>query len=646
MTDEIDVGKIARVLGGGGHTRAAAAPISTDRPLAEIVQQVVAEVRRHARPAISIAQIMSTGRPQTLSPELTVAEASKLMSRYGHEGFPVIERDPSGREVVLGVLTRREADRAISHKMGDQPVARFMRAGSVTISPRASIGELRKLMTQTNWGQIPVLDDTGKIIGIVTRTDLIKLWDGAALPESHAPAVAEKLQRVLLPTDLALLRRVGTEVERLKFSVYIVGGFVRDLLLNHNSEPLAAKDMDIVIEGDAIAFAEHWSGLYGGRVVPHRRFNTAKWILDDTDAPVKTNRLALDLGIAPDALRLGDHLDFVSARTEFYNAPTALPTVEDSSIKLDLHRRDFTINTLAICLNPPRWGELMDFYGGLKDLDERKVRVLHSLSFVDDPTRIMRAVRYEQRFGFQIEPRTLELLHDAVELLPRMTPARLRHEFERIFQEKYPERSLVRLDELGILRAIHPALAFDSATSAQIASVRSAYTDSDSTDTLRHSTLADLYWGTLAYRLSQDQATELADRLGLQNATQQVIAGIVELRARESALQDPHIPASQVAEMMDSLSPASLLLGRVLYASKPLIRGLIDSYLKQWRHVRPELDGNDLAQMGIPQGPVYRTILTALRNAKLNGEVATRAEEEELALEILRVETTGPASDQ
>ncbi len=152
------------------------------------------------------------------------------------------------------------------------------------------------------------------------------------------------------------------------------------------------------------------------------------------------------------------HLDFVSARTEFYTAPTVLPTVESGSIKLDLHRRDFTINTLALCLNPDRWGQLLDFYGGLADLRAGLIRALHSLSFVDDPTRILRAVRYEQRFGFQIEPRSLELMADALDLLDSVTAARIRHELERILHEADPERYLKRLDALGVLAHIHPAL--------------------------------------------------------------------------------------------------------------------------------------------------------------------------------------------
>ncbi len=175
--------------------------------------------------------------------------------------------------------------------------------------------------------------------------------------------------------------------------------------------------MDIVVEGDAIALISTVQQKYGGRVVTHQRFGTAKWILNDANEPVTDSAL-----LAAD--NLPSHLDFVTARTEFYTEPTVLPTVAQGSIKLDLHRRDFTINTLAIALTPERWGDLLDFYGGLADLRRGVIRVLHSLSFVDDPTRILRAVRYEQRFDFQLEARTLELLEDAEELIDRVSPAR------------------------------------------------------------------------------------------------------------------------------------------------------------------------------------------------------------------------------
>lgn len=652
LTDDIDVGKVARALGGGGHTRAAAAPIDTTsqtksdteshangnaaqaQSLHSIVEHILAEVKRNTRPAITVAQIMSIGRPQTLPPDLAVEEAAALMSRYGHEGFPVIQQADTGEEKILGVLTRREADRAINHKMGEQPVSRFMRAGNVSISAQASIHELRRLMTESNWGQIPVVDENDHILGIVTRTDLIKLWDETALPTSHAQAIAQKLESVLNPQDVALLRLLGIEVEKLHFSVYIVGGFVRDLLLNHSTTPLSALDMDIVIEGDAIAFARRMESLYGGRVVPHRRFNTAKWILNDPQSPVDTARLYQDLGNQSAESSLPEHLDFISARTEFYTAPTALPTVEESSIKLDLHRRDFTINTLAISLNPPRWGELLDFYGGLRDLEEHVIRVLHSLSFVDDPTRILRAIRYEQRFSFQIEPRTLELLLDAVELLDRVTPARVRHELERILHEKTPEDALQRLDELGILRAIHPALRFDAKTAHTLAALRTVYADETARPELTAAPIDELNWGILALGLDHEEQSTLSERLGLQGTTQQLLHGLAKLRSKRETLSAADLRPSQIVEELDSIPPAALALAELLPDQEPGLRHLLGAYLDQWQHIHPDLNGHDLRAMGLPAGPIYRTILTTLRNRRLDGQIQSRDEEVELARHI------------
>ena len=226
----------------------------------------------------------------------------------------------------------------------------------------------------------------------------------------------------------------------LGFPLYAVGGFVRDLLLGHPN-----LDVDLVVEGDAIRLAQELARRLGGHVRSHRRFGTAKWILPD---PLR----------APTNGALPEALDFATARTEFYEHPTALPTVERSSIKQDLHRRDFTINTLAIRLTPDRWGELLDFYGGRKDLDDRLIRVLHSLSLVEDPTRILRAARFEQRFGFQIEPRTAELIGNALDLLDRVSAERVRHELELLLAETEPERAFCRLAELNVLTVLNPDL--------------------------------------------------------------------------------------------------------------------------------------------------------------------------------------------
>ncbi len=648
-TDDVDVGAVATELGGGGHPRAAAAPVR-DQGLGTrgVRDRIVELLQEHSRAAITVRHIMSSGRPQSLSPDMPVSAAAELMRRYGHEGFPVLRHRPDGSDELLGVLTRREADRALNHKLGDQPVSRFMRAGQVTVHPDTAIPELRQKMIESNWGQIPVVDDQNQIIGIVTRTDLIKLWDEDALPQRNAAAIAEKLRTSLSPVQHALLRLIGEEVDVLNYTVYVVGGFVRDLLLNGHQLDVAALDMDIVIEGDAIAFARRMQTLYGGRVVPHHRFNTAKWLLDDPDYPPATQRLLADLRFDdPDHSYTADdlppHLDFVTARTEFYTAPTALPTVEDSNIKLDLHRRDFTINTLALCLNPDRWGELLDFYGGVNDLKQGVVRVLHSLSFVDDPTRILRAVRYEQRFGFTIEPRTQELMQHAIGLLDRVTPARIRHELERILQEEMPERALARLDELGVLARIHPQLQVTARVEAGFRALRrlraaaaEAQTDDpQADDALLTEPIERLYWAILTFGLPQETRAELVERLGLRGETQRLMRDLERIHAYQAELTATDLPPSRVVSLLDGLSEPALALVPIVLPDAPALKQHVETYRKHLRHVTPELDGNDIVRMGVARGPLVGEILHSLRAAKLDGQIATRADEEAFVRDYL-----------
>ncbi len=636
ITDDIDVGAVARQLGGGGHVRAAAAPIHQAN-LQEVYTQISVLVRRAVQPALTVRQIMSVGRPQTLSPNMTIHDAAILMRRYGHEGFPVLESQDDGSERLLGVLTRREVDRAINHKLGHAPVHRFMQAGQVTVRATDSISTLRKTMVATNWGQVPVVDDQDKLIGIVTRTDLIKLWDEPVLPARDVDEIDQRLRATLSPTQFALLQLIGRQVDELNYRVYVVGGFVRDLLLNGSNAQASAVDMDIVIEGDAIAFAQHIQQQYGGRIVTHKRFGTAKWLLTQPDYPLKLEQLQNDLlngveqPIPNSEFRIPNsalpaHLDFVTARTEFYTAPTVLPTVELSNIKLDLHRRDFTINTLAISLNPDRWGELLDFYGGLTDLKQGVVRVLHSLSFVDDPTRILRAVRYEQRFSFQLDPRTLELMQDALDLVAHLSAARLRHELERLLQEAQPEKGLTRLADLGVLAAIHPDLAMPAWLSDWFVQLRQRLAEPTVDPRLKATPLPHLYWALLAYPLSPATLATLQERLHLENALPQLMADMLALRALVEPLHNPDLRPSQVVALLDEIDLTAQALFRALEIA-PAITPVLTNYATRWRQVRPILTGRDLAALGLPSGPRYAQILRQLRTAKLDGLLSTRDEE-------------------
>ncbi len=675
-TDAIDVGAIARALGGGGHTRAAAASFD-DLTLAETQERLTELLQQHSQATVTVRQIMSLGRPQTIAPDQSIDEAALLMRRYGHEGFPVVAVEPAaasdnagdkpGTETLLGVITRREADRAINHDLGNAPVRRFMQAGQVTVSPADSVQQLRRIMIESGWGQVPVVDEAQQIIGIVTRTDLIKLWDEQDTSQ-QASALDARLRTSLTTAQYALLRLIGAAVEEMDFAVYVVGGFVRDLMLNSTGMvgkrmQVAALDMDIVIEGDAIAFATEIQKRFGGRVVAHRRFGTAKWLLHDLEEPVDRAELlkALQQQLAqaeapsPNATTeagaraplaaalstLPEHLDFVTARTEFYTAPTVLPTVESSSIKLDLHRRDFTINTLALALTPERWGELLDFYGGVHDLEAGIVRVLHSLSFIDDPTRILRAVRYEQRFDFRIGTRTAELLQDALELLDRVTAARIRHELDRILEEEQPEKVLWRLTELGVLRQLHPELAMEERIAQHFAALRDCLAAPTAPPALHDESRSRLYWALLVHSRSRTTHAALTERLGLRGETQRLMAALACIHENRTTLAAATTQPATVVALLEKSNETALALYIALDLD-PSITPVLRRYLTEWRHVRPTIDGRDLQELDIPRGPIYGKILAAVRAALLAGEIVGRAAEIELAKTI--AEQSSPAA--
>jgi tRNA nucleotidyltransferase (CCA-adding enzyme) len=498
-SDSVDVARVSEHFGGGGHSRAAAALIrglsleQVRAALLEILPEIV-------QPALSVGEIMSAA-PQLLDPTVHVHQAAERMQRFGHEGYPVVEH---GR--VVGLLTRRAVDRAMAHGLADQPVRSIMDPGDFVAHPDDSVDQLQRQMIERDWGQVAVGEPgSGKVIGTVTRTDVRRSLAGfgAARPE---PTLAAQLAQVLPGARRALLRLVVRLAEEQRVALYVVGGFVRDLLLH-----LPSADFDLVVEGDAIALAGGLAEAYGGRVSSHRRFGTAKWHIDSSSA-----RLAAAL--AADGAEPGDQLpatlDLVSARAEFYAHPTALPSVQPGSIKLDLHRRDFSINTLAIRLDGAHFGQLLDPWGGGRDLRLRQIRALHSISFIDDPTRMLRAVRLEHRLGFDIEPRTLQLLEQALPLLHRVSGERLRGELDLILREPRYGEMLSRLSELGLLQAIHPALVWDGWLALRVEAARAFHPDPAwRLDGAPPAEALDyLVW---VVRLDPAQAAEIGDRLRL-----------------------------------------------------------------------------------------------------------------------------------
>ncbi len=611
--EALDAGELMARFGGRGHAQAAAAflPGQSGEQVVQNLRQLLEEMVVPMRTARDIM----TARVHTISPEATLAEAAEVMARYGHGGLPVAAED--GR--LLGLFSRRDLDRALHHGLEEAAVATYMWKGPLTVPPDMPVDQVRQAMMAEDVGRLLVVDQERKLLGIITRTDLLKLWPEAPQREQGlAGDWSARLAEALPGPLLEIVQQAGRLAEEVGFSLYMVGGFVRDLLLG-----LPNLDLDLVVEGDAIALAKELARRLGGRVRSHRRFGTAKWLLERGDGS------------------LPRHLDLVTARTEFYEAPTALPTVEFSSLRHDLYRRDFTINTLAIGLGGARDGRLFDFYGGKRDLDRRLIRALHNLSFIEDPTRVLRAVRLEQRLGFAVEPRTLQLLHDAVQqnLLERTTGERIRHELFLILEEEEPEQVLARLDELGVLERLSPHLIWTDWLAQRFPQVRAAAAGDER---------AILYLALLCYDLPGHEIEWMIGRYRLRVRSSQVLREVVQLRQTAlPVLLEGRAAPSRVYHLLRPFSSTALKALLVAEGEEEPLRQAVESYIEKLRFVRPALNGNDLRARGLVPGPRYKAILGALLDARLDGRVRSRAEEEALLGELLPAEPAAePAAEE
>jgi tRNA nucleotidyltransferase (CCA-adding enzyme) len=613
-SDLIDVSKIAEHFGGGGHLRAAAALIKS-RERASVYQELCQILPRHIQPGITVAEIMS-GKPQILNPNTPIQDISRRMQRYGYEGYPVVENNE-----IIGLVTRRAVDRALSHKL-NLTAASLMEAGNIHAHPDHAIEYLQNLMTDSGWGQIPVVErDSHNIIGIVTRTDLLK----TLAPQKEASGrrnLSEILASALPSARLDLLNKIAKSAQEQRAAIYIVGGFVRDLLLKRPS-----LDFDIVVEGDAIKLAQAIQSKYGGRITMHKRFGTAKWFLEPL---VADNQHLEGNGEQSTDVKsqLPSSLDFITARREFYTHPTALPTVESGSIKLDLHRRDFTINTLAIRLDGHHFGDLHDYWGGYNDLRHRLVRVLHSLSFIDDPTRMLRAVRYEQRYSFTIGQRTQQLLLAALPMLERISGDRIRHEIDKTLAEENAPLILDRLHDLGILEAIHHDLIWDEWIKNHISNLKLPPPEWDLEAELKGLPLDRiLAYSLWLVRLPTKRAKNVTKRLRVPSIIAETVQSACQLWADLPSLMDknPSIWASRLDKV-----PAAAIYVVYCACENTNDQRKLSMYITDWRHVSQKTTGHDIKACGLPPGPVYREILTQLRNAWLDGQVITY--EDELSL--------------
>jgi len=370
-------------------------------------------------------------------------------------------------------------------------------------------------------------------------------------------------------------------------TLYLVGGCVRDLALGRE-----LLDVDVVAAGEVQSLAATAASALGGRWVAHGEFGTVTLEAD------------------------GVRVDLAMARAESYARSGALPRVRPASIEEDLARRDFTINALALAVCGPERGRLLDLFGGWGDLRRGLVRVLHERSFIDDATRILRAVRYAARLGFRLETETLLVLLRDASCLDTISGARVRQELLRLLAEERPEAALLLCQGLGVLAAVHPALRFDGRLAAAFRSARR-----------RGASLGpELYLSLLGTPLSPEEASAVARRLALSTRERRAVEGAAALGCAIAELAQPRLRPSEAVAQLEAYPEASLWAW-ALAGSTPTVRRRLRSYLKCWRYVKPNLDGRAVQRLGVPKGPLVGEAMRMLRTARLDGRVRTRQQE-------------------
>ncbi|MBD2096974.1 CBS domain-containing protein [Trichocoleus sp. FACHB-591] len=619
-----DLNELFKPLGGGGHAKAAALTLRGAHP-ESVLQQLRAGLQQQIPQPPTARELMSSP-VRTIRPETTINEAQRILLRYGHSGLSVV--DAQGQ--LVGIISRRDLDIALHHGFGHAPVKGYMTTNLKMITPETPLPNIESLMVTYDIGRLPVLEEN-QLVGIVTRTDVLRQLHQMQRPASvvvpgdkgvplRAP-LHEQLKARLVPQLWSVLAAAAQQAEARGWHLYLVGGAVRDLLLADPEDALLLNDIDLVVDGYHRALQEG-AGVELARAL-QQQYPQARL---DIHGQFQTAALLWHKDPELDSL----WVDIATARTEFYPYPAANPEVEASSIRQDLYRRDFTINALAIRLTAPRSGELLDFFGGLLDLRSRQIRVLHANSFIEDPTRIYRAVRFAVRLGFEIDPQTEGYIRHAIEsgVYDRVqdensrAPAlqtRLKSELKYVLAAPYWQSALQLLSHLGALRCIHPTLTLTPAIWHQIRLMSRWLRRFDSSNTLVH-------WQMLLEVLIADLAPEYRGKIAANlqlpvnsiEALQQLATTQADLA---SHLTEPQKP-SQVVQLLSQYDRPTLILMAV--QAPRSMRQLIWRYLICWAQVKPLLDGNDLKALGYKPSRQFKQILSDLTAATLDGVIGDR----------------------
>ncbi|HEA65786.1 MAG TPA: CBS domain-containing protein [Desulfobacterales bacterium] len=614
---EVDVGAIVTPLGGGGHHYAAAATIK-DKTLAQTEHQLLAILDSQIKSRRQAKDLM-TSPPITTDANVSCKEASDLLTRYNINTLLVTEKPkdpnaPGAREKLSGFISRQIIEKALYHKLDHVPIREYMTTEWASVAPDADLLELQEKIIENKQRILPVIDK-GVICGVITRTDLLNMLiqrsnhSSGASPNPYEEPVHARTRNInkflnerLSSRLVQILKTIGKVASEIGYDAYVAGGFVRDLFLYRSNE-----DLDIVIEGDGILFAKKYAGLSGARIHAYEKFGTAVIIFPD-----------------------GFKIDVASARLEYYKFPAALPVVEMSSIKLDLFRRDFTINTLAVQLNPDKFGTLIDFFTAQKDIKEGVIRVLHNLSFVEDPSRVFRAIRFEQRFGFSVGKVTAGLIENAVKMnfFRRLSGRRVFAELRLVLEEENPTPAILRMQDYNLFTVIHPSMVLNNELKSLFSSVKTVLSWYDLLFFTESYMKWAVYFLALMSQFDMKTSEEICKRLEL--APRYTTIFLKErLKAEKSLLwleRNQQLSNSTLYKKLYGIK-TEIILYMMAVTKHKKVKQSISHFFTKLKYIKPAIRGKDLLKTGIEPGPIYREVLQAVLDAKLNGKLKTQQDE-------------------
>lgn len=600
---DVDVSKILLPLGGGGH-RLAASSVVKYTDFGKVEKILVDSLKKNIKRPVLSKNIM-TFPVKLIEENKSIEYASDLLKKYGHSGIPIVNSEG----ILTGIITRKDIDKAIKHGLSHAPVKGFKSGEIITATPDTTLEEIQRLMIENGIGRIPIVSKN-KIIGIITRKDLLRSLNYKEVqdlpeigileekPDYFKVNIKERIGKLFPESIKDVLVAVSNLAKELKYKVYLVGGVVRDILLNKPN-----FDIDIVIEGDGINFSNKLANKINAKVWTHRKFKTSVIVLENKR-----------------------HIDVATARIEYYEKPAALPDIEQASIKQDLYRRDFTINSMAVSLNKDNYMTLLDFFGGRKDLTNKKIKVMHKLSFVEDPTRIFRAVRFEQRFAFKIDIATENLIRNAIrmEIISKLTGVRIRDELIAIFEEESPGKPLKRLYELGALEKINIHVKIDTRFENKLIKVLSEYEKIKKFygECLKRWRLV---FCMLLCDFDENEIIRWCSEMKVRNKDTEVILSSVKMK--KNTVEKLRGRILNNSELYLTLKNVPAELQVILYSYGSNIMQNISNYVRNLKDVKLSVNGDTLIKLGFRHGSEIGKALEKLILLKLDGKIKNNEDE-------------------